>query len=52
LAFGNAVNDEMSNVYETGILVEVDRINPDKHARYIGAYIEYLKNLMDPRHRK
>jgi len=51
-AFGNAVNDELANVYETGILVEVDQINPDKHARYIGAYIEYLKTLMDPRHRK
>lgn len=52
MAFGNAVNDELANVYETGIMVEVDQINPDKHARYIGAYIEYLKQLMDPRHRK
>ncbi len=49
LAFGNAVNDELADVFETGILVEVDQINPDKHARYIGAYIEYLKKLMDQR---
>jgi len=51
LAFGNAVNDEMSDVYETGILVEVDQINPDKHERYIGAYIEYLKSLMESHHK-
>jgi len=52
LAFGNAVNDELSDAYETGILVSVDNINPDKHDRYIGVYIEYLKNLMDSRRRK
>lgn len=49
MTFGNAVNDELSNVYETGILVAVDDINPDKHDRYIGVYIEYLKKLIDSR---
>jgi len=52
LAFGNAVNDEMADVYETGIMIEVSQIRPDKHDRYIGAYIDYLKSLMDPHHRK
>ncbi|MCQ2310466.1 MAG: GNAT family N-acetyltransferase [Paludibacteraceae bacterium] len=49
LSFGNAVNDELANVYETGILVNVEDINPDKQDRYIGVYIEWLKNLMDKR---
>jgi len=52
LAFGNAINDELAQVYETGIMVEVDQINPDKQDRYIGAYVEYLKSLMDPRRKK
>jgi len=51
LAFGNAVNDELANVYETGILVAVSEIKPDKHARYIGVYMEYLRNLMNQRRR-
>lgn len=49
MSFGNAVNDELANVYETGILVNVEDINPDKHARYIGVYMEWLRNLMDAR---
>ncbi len=49
MSFGNAVNDELSNVYETGIMVRVDTINEDKHDRYIGVYIEWLKNLMERR---
>ncbi|MCQ2324212.1 MAG: GNAT family N-acetyltransferase [Paludibacteraceae bacterium] len=40
--FGNAVNDELANAYETGILVTVNDINEDKRARYIGVYITYL----------
>lgn len=52
MSFGNAVNDELANVYETGIMVRVDTINEDKHNRYIGVYIEWLKNLMDRRVRK
>ena len=51
MSFGNAVNDELADVYETGILVKVEDINPDKHARYIGVYMEWLRNLMDARRR-
>lgn len=48
-SFGNAINDELSNVYETGILVKVEDINQNKYDRYIGAYIEYLKNIKNIR---
>ena len=51
MSFGNAVNDELADVYETGILVKVEDINPDKHARYIGVYMEWLRNLIDARRR-
>ena len=43
LFFGNAVNDELANVYETGIMVQVDQINPAKRERYMDAYWEFLK---------
>ncbi|MCQ2342885.1 MAG: GNAT family N-acetyltransferase [Paludibacteraceae bacterium] len=49
LSFGNAVNDELSNVYETGIMVNVEDINPTKQERYVGVYREYLRNLIDRR---
>jgi len=41
--FGNAINDELANVYETGIMVEVDKILPQKKERYINSYIEWLE---------
>ncbi len=44
--FGNAVNDELSNVYETGIMVEIQYIYEDKRKRYIGSYLEYIKNRL------
>jgi len=47
--FGSAINDEMGDVLETGILVTVDEINEDKQLRYIGAYIDYLKKLFNSR---
>jgi len=47
--FGNAVNDELSDAYETGIMVTVDDIKEDKWTRYIGAYIHYLKDLFSKR---
>ncbi|MBQ6776699.1 MAG: GNAT family N-acetyltransferase [Paludibacteraceae bacterium] len=50
-SFGNAINDELSDVFETGILVKVDDINEDKYDRYIGVYLEYLKNLLNNRKR-
>lgn len=49
LFFGNAVNDELANVYETGIMVTVDDIHEDKRLRYMGAYIDYLKRLFSER---
>ena len=44
LFFGNAVNDELANVYETGIMVEVDSILPEKKERYIAPYIAWLQS--------
>ena len=41
--FGNAVNDELANVYETGIMVDLDTVYPEKKERYITPYIEWLK---------
>jgi hypothetical protein len=43
------VNDELADVYETGIMVHVDDINEDKQLRYLGSYIEYLKRLFAER---
>ena len=47
--FGSTVNDELSNVYESGIMVNTDDINQDKITRYIGAYMDYLKRLFADR---
>ena len=44
LFFGNAINDELANVYETGIMVKVDTILPEKQKRYITPYIEWLQS--------
>ena len=42
--FGNAINDELANVYETGIMVEVDKILPQKKERYINSYVQWLES--------
>ncbi|MBP5476605.1 MAG: GNAT family N-acetyltransferase [Paludibacteraceae bacterium] len=47
--FGNTVNDELSDVYETGIMVTVNDIKEDKWTRYVGAYIHYLKHIFSER---
>ncbi len=47
--FGNAVNDELSNVYETGIMVDIEDVYEDKRKRYIGAYIDYISNYISAR---
>ena len=47
--FGNAVNDELSNVYETGIMVDIEDVYEDKRRRYIGAYIDYISNYLSAR---
>ena len=42
--FGNAVNDELANVYETGIMVDLQTVYPEKKERYISSYIQWLQN--------
>lgn len=42
--FGNAVNDELANVYETGIMVDLRTVYEDKSKRYINPYIEWLQS--------
>ena len=42
--FGNAVNDELADVYESGVMVEIETILPEKKERYIKPYIEWLKS--------
>ena len=52
-AFGNAVNDELANVYETGMMIQIEDINQDKWIRYIGTYIEYIRSIIkNDRHHK
>ena len=40
--FGNSINDELSNVYETGIMVDLDTVYQEKKERYIAPYIKWL----------
>ena len=42
--FGNAVNDELANVYETGIMVDLETVYEEKKQRYITPYVEWLQN--------
>ena len=46
--FGNAINDELANVYETGIMVDLESVYPEKKERYITPYVEWLKNSSMP----
>ena len=41
--FGNAMNDELANVYESGIMVDLRTVYEDKKQRYIEPYKEWLK---------
>lgn len=41
--FGNAINDELANVYETGIMVDLNTVYPEKKERYIYSYIQWLQ---------
>jgi hypothetical protein len=38
--FGTAINEEFGNVEETGILIAVDEILPEKRKRYIDSFLE------------
>ena len=40
--FGNAINDELANVYETGIMVDLHTVYQEKKERYITPYIQWL----------
>lgn len=50
--FGTAVNDEFGDVLETGIMVDVKDIYEEKRHRYIGAYIDYLKDMINQHKRQ
>ena len=41
--FGTAINDEFGDVLETGIMVDLESIYPEKKQRYIDPYIEWQK---------
>lgn len=41
--FGTGINDEFGNIYDTGMMINVDDIFPEKTERYIQPYIDYLK---------
>lgn len=38
--FGSAINDELSNAIETGLLIRFDEMYPDKRDRHIRTFIE------------
>lgn len=44
-SFGSAVNDEFGDVFETGILVPVAEITPEKYDRHIASYGRYLQSV-------
>ena len=44
LFFGNAINDELANVYETGIMVDVKTVYPEKLDRYMAPYKTWLES--------
>ena len=41
---GNAINDELSNVYETGIMVSMDTVYAEKKERYMAPYEQWLQS--------
>ena len=42
--YGNTINDELANVYETGISVDLNTVYEEKKQRYITPYIEWLQS--------
>lgn len=42
--FGNAINDELADVYETGIMVDLETVYDEKKQRYIDPYVEWLQS--------
>lgn len=47
--FGTAVEPTFSNVYDSGIMVDLKDIYDEKRSRYIGAYIEYISKFIAAR---
>lgn len=43
--FGNAINDEFSDVLESGIMVDIETVYPEKKERYINSYIKWLNSI-------
>ena len=41
--FGTAIEETFSNVYDSGIMVDLETVYPEKKERYILPYIEWLK---------
>ena len=42
--FGTTIEETFSNVYDSGIMVDLKTVYPEKIERYINPYIEWLKN--------
>lgn len=40
--FGSSLNDELGSAYESGIMMDLERIYPEKIERYITPYIQWL----------
>lgn len=47
--FGTALEPTFSNVYDSGIMVDLKDIYDDKRTRYIRSYIEYINNFIAAR---
>lgn len=43
--FGNAINDEFGDVLESGIMVDLETVYPEKKERYINSYIKWLNRI-------
>lgn len=43
--FGNAINDEFGDVLESGIMVDLETVYPEKKERYINSYIKWLDSI-------
>ena len=44
-SFGTAINNNFGEVEETGILISIKDIYPEKKNRHINSYLEQLKKL-------
>ena len=42
--FGTSINDEFGDVLETGIMVDVETVYPEKRERYMAPYIQWLQS--------